>query len=111
MCLSCVQVVCEELEWLPFYNDDVLSAKTDTEGREEVPKGEVISRVLNVCSYWMTSFTKYSSWLENPSNVKAAKFLSKGFVIIWSRQCVSISYLQIGICFCFSKKQIRICEY
>lgn len=77
-----VEVVCEELEWLPFYNDDVLSAKTDTEGREEVPKGEVISRVLNVCSYWMTSFTKYSSWLENPSNVKAAKFLSKGHVML-----------------------------
>ncbi|ONM02513.1 LETM1-like protein [Zea mays] len=80
-----VEVVCEELEWLPFYNDDVLSAKTDTEGREEVPKGEVISRVLNVCSYWMTSFTKYSSWLENPSNVKAAKFLSKGFELDISR--------------------------
>jgi len=78
-CLSHLQVVCEELEWLPFYNNDVPSAKTDTEGREEVSKGEeVISRVLNVCSYWMTSFIKYSSWLEDPSNVKAAKFLSKG---------------------------------
>ncbi|ONM02515.1 LETM1-like protein [Zea mays] len=30
----------------------------------------------------MTSFTKYSSWLENPSNVKAAKFLSKGHVML-----------------------------
>ncbi|CAD6264441.1 unnamed protein product [Miscanthus lutarioriparius] len=77
-----VEVVCEELEWLPFYNDDVPSAKTDTEGREEVSKGEVISRVLNVCSYWMTSFIKYSSWLENPSNVKAAKFLSKGHAML-----------------------------
>jgi len=77
--LSHLQVVCEELEWLPFYNNDVPSAKTDTEGREEVSKGEeVISRVLNVCSYWMTSFIKYSSWLEDPSNVKAAKYLSKG---------------------------------
>ncbi|WVZ92442.1 hypothetical protein U9M48_038506 [Paspalum notatum var. saurae] len=76
-----VEVVCEELEWLPFYNDDVPSATTDTEGREEVSK-EVISRVLNVCSYWMTSFIKYSSWLENPSNVKAAKFLSKGHAML-----------------------------
>ena len=99
MCLSYVQVVCEELEWLPFYNDDIPSAKTDTEGREEVSKGEVISRILNVCSYWMASFIKYSSWLENPSNVKAAKFLSKGYVIIWSRQCLSFFCLQIGICF------------
>lgn len=84
ICLSHLQVVCEELEWLPFYNDDVRSAATDTEGREEVSKGEVISRVLNVCSYWMTSFIKYSSWLEDPSNVKAAKFLSKGYANIQS---------------------------
>ncbi|RLN05575.1 hypothetical protein C2845_PM13G20470 [Panicum miliaceum] len=77
-----VEVVCEELEWLPFYNNDVPSAKTDTGGREEVSKGEVISRVLNVCSYWMTSFIKYSSWLEDPSNVKAAKFLSKGHAML-----------------------------
>ncbi|CAO2211277.1 unnamed protein product [Urochloa humidicola] len=77
-----VEVVCEELEWLPFYSDDVPSATTDTEGRQEVSKGEVISRVLNVCSYWMTSFIKYSSWLEDPSNVKAAKFLSKGHAML-----------------------------
>ncbi|RCV31552.1 hypothetical protein SETIT_6G187300v2 [Setaria italica] len=77
-----VEVVCEELEWLPFYYGDVPSATTDTEGRQEVSKGEVISRVLNVCSYWMTSFIKYSSWLEDPSNVKAAKFLSKGHAML-----------------------------
>uniref|UniRef100_A0A0E0AWR2 Uncharacterized protein n=1 Tax=Oryza glumipatula TaxID=40148 RepID=A0A0E0AWR2_9ORYZ len=70
-------VVCEELEWLPFYSGDVPAATI--EGREDVHKGEIISRVLNVCSYWMTSFIKYSSWLENPSNVKAARFLSKGY--------------------------------
>ncbi|CAO2162971.1 unnamed protein product [Urochloa humidicola] len=77
-----VEVVCEELEWLPFYSDDVPSGTTDTEGRKEVSKGEVISRVLNMCSYWMTSFIKYSSWLEDPSNVKAAKFLSKGHAML-----------------------------
>ncbi|KAL6859075.1 hypothetical protein ACP4OV_018077 [Aristida adscensionis] len=76
-----VEVVCEELEWLPFYNSDVPTT-TDKEGSEEMPKGEVISRVLNVCSYWMTSFIKYSSWLENPSNVKAARFLSKGHAML-----------------------------
>jgi hypothetical protein len=77
--LSCLQVVCEELEWLPFYYEDVPTPIVDTEGGEEMLKGEVISRVLNMCSYWMTSFIKYSSWLENPSNVKAARFLSKGY--------------------------------
>lgn len=83
ICLSHLQVVCEELEWLPFYSDDLSTAATDAEVREEMPREEVISRVLNVCSYWMTSFIKYSSWLENPSNVKAAKFLSKGYVQAW----------------------------
>jgi hypothetical protein len=77
-----VEVVCEELEWLPFYSGDVPAATI--EGREDVHKGEIISRVLNVCSYWMTSFIKYSSWLENPSNVKAARFLSKGYIQIQS---------------------------
>ncbi|KAL5219714.1 hypothetical protein ABZP36_024427 [Zizania latifolia] len=78
-----VEVVCEELEWLPFYNSDVPAATI--EGSEEMHKGEIISRVLNVCSYWMTSFIKYSSWLENPSNVKAARFLSKGHAML--RDC------------------------
>ncbi|GJN03821.1 hypothetical protein PR202_ga21303 [Eleusine coracana subsp. coracana] len=77
-----VEVVCEELEWLPFYSDDMPTAATDAEGREEMSREEVISRVLNVCSYWMTSFIKYSSWLENPSNVKAARFLSKGHAML-----------------------------
>jgi hypothetical protein len=83
ICLSQLQVVCEELEWLPFYNGDMSTAMTDTEVREEMPREEVISRVLNVCSYWMTSFIKYSTWLENPSNVKAVRFLSKGYVQAW----------------------------
>ncbi|XP_048539661.1 uncharacterized protein LOC125518831 isoform X4 [Triticum urartu] len=77
-----VEVVCEELEWLPFYYEDVPTPIVDTEGREEMPKRELISRVLNVCTYWMTSFIKYSSWLENPLNVKAARFLSKGHAML-----------------------------
>ncbi|XBI10081.1 uncharacterized protein [Aegilops tauschii subsp. strangulata] len=77
-----VEVVCEELEWLPFYYEDVPTAIVDTQGREEMPKRELISRVLNVCTYWMTSFIKYSSWLENPLNVKAARFLSKGHAML-----------------------------
>uniref|UniRef100_A0A0D9X907 LETM1-like protein n=1 Tax=Leersia perrieri TaxID=77586 RepID=A0A0D9X907_9ORYZ len=75
-----VEVVCEELEWLPFYSGDTPAATI--EGREDMHKGEIISRVLTVCSYWMTSFIKYSSWLENPSNVKAARFLSKGHAML-----------------------------
>ncbi|VAI75504.1 unnamed protein product [Triticum turgidum subsp. durum] len=82
-----VEVVCEELEWLPFYYEDVPTPIVDTEGREEMPKRELISRVLHVCTYWMTSFIKYSSWLENPLNVKAARFLSKGHAML--RDCMT----------------------
>ncbi|KAM3210776.1 hypothetical protein ACQJBY_064614 [Aegilops geniculata] len=77
-----VEVVCEELEWLPFYYEDVPTPIVDTQRREEMPKRELISRVLNVCTYWMTSFIKYSSWLENPLNVKATRFLSKGHAML-----------------------------
>ncbi|ONK74142.1 uncharacterized protein A4U43_C03F3200 [Asparagus officinalis] len=75
-----VEVVCEELEWLPFYQSNVTDAKAaENKGKQEgMPREEAISIVLDVCSYWMTSFIKYSTWLENPSNIKAAKFLSIG---------------------------------
>lgn len=74
-------MVCEELEWLPFYGSDN-SSKVAPHGSNEkimVPN-EVKLRILAVCYYWMTSFTKHSIWLENPSNVKAASFLSRGYV-------------------------------
>ncbi|XP_072977957.1 uncharacterized protein [Typha angustifolia] len=74
-----VEVVCEELEWLPFYQSNLSDASPDSNGKEEgIHKREVISKVLSVCSYWITSFIKYSQWLENPSNIKAARFLSRG---------------------------------
>ncbi|XP_010246031.1 PREDICTED: uncharacterized protein LOC104589406 [Nelumbo nucifera] len=76
-----VEVVCEELDWLPFYPGNLGPLK-QTHGhknkREGPPNGEAISQVLDVCSYWMRSFIKYSKWLENPSNIKAARFLSRG---------------------------------
>ncbi|XP_078156703.1 uncharacterized protein LOC144552595 isoform X1 [Carex rostrata] len=74
-----VEVACEELEWLPFYGSDN-SSKVAPHGSNEkimVPN-EVKLRILAVCYYWMTSFTKHSIWLENPSNVKATSFLSRG---------------------------------
>lgn len=48
--------------------------------RDGSPREEAITQSLNVCSYWMTTFIKYSKWLENPSNIKAARFLSRGYV-------------------------------
>ncbi|KAJ0263818.1 Uncharacterized protein HA466_0022750 [Hirschfeldia incana] len=78
-----VEVVCEELEWIPFYpNSTGAQPPKQSHGHRSKPEGppnyEVIPQVLDVCSYWLQSFIKHSKWPENPSNVKAAKFLSKG---------------------------------
>ncbi|GKV31860.1 hypothetical protein SLEP1_g40522 [Rubroshorea leprosula] len=76
-----VEVVCEELDWLPFYpgnNDIPKQSHSHRSKREGPPNAEAISEVLDVCSHWMQSFIKYSKWLENPSNVKATRFLSRG---------------------------------
>ncbi|EXB54610.1 hypothetical protein L484_019182 [Morus notabilis] len=76
-----VEVVCEELDWLPFYPGNVGTPKESHGHRkkgESPPTTEAILQVLDVCSHWMQSFIKYSTWLDNPSNVKAAKFLSRG---------------------------------
>ncbi|KAJ4883383.1 LETM1-like protein [Raphanus sativus] len=78
-----VEVVCEELEWLPFYpNKRDLQPAKQAHGHKSRPEGppsyDALPQIFDVCSYWLQSFIKYSKWPENPSNVKAAKFLSKG---------------------------------
>uniref|UniRef100_A0A2C9VET3 LETM1-like protein n=2 Tax=Manihot esculenta TaxID=3983 RepID=A0A2C9VET3_MANES len=76
-----VEVVCEELDWLPFYPGNFSNPKPvhgHGKKRQGPPNAEAIPHVLDVCSYWMQSFIKYSKWLENPSHVKAARFLSRG---------------------------------
>ncbi|KAF6165830.1 hypothetical protein GIB67_012727 [Kingdonia uniflora] len=75
-----VEVVCEELEWLPFYpkNTSAMEQSRDHKNKERPPNLEAIPQVIDVCSYWLQSFIKYSQWLENPSNIKAARFLSRG---------------------------------
>ncbi|XP_075492143.1 uncharacterized protein LOC142530224 isoform X2 [Primulina tabacum] len=75
-----VEVVCEELDWLPFYPGSSSTSKPTFENKhkDNPPNTEAIPVVLDVCSHWIQSFIKYSKWLENPSNVKATRFLSKG---------------------------------
>ncbi|KAA8518533.1 hypothetical protein F0562_016007 [Nyssa sinensis] len=76
-----VEVVCEELDWLPFYPGNMGTSKHSHGHRskqEGPPNSEAIPKVLDVCSHWIQSFIKYSKWLENPSNVKAARFLTRG---------------------------------
>ncbi|KAG2262719.1 hypothetical protein Bca52824_069798 [Brassica carinata] len=79
-----VEVVCEELEWLPFYpNKREPQPGKQAHGHKskpEVPPDyDALPQIFDVCSYWLQIFIKYSKWPENPSNVKAAKFLSKGY--------------------------------
>ncbi|KAF8052413.1 hypothetical protein N665_1561s0003 [Sinapis alba] len=79
-----VEVVCEELEWLPFYPNkgEPQPAKQAHGPHKSRPEGppdyDALPQIFDVCSYWLQSFIKYSKWPDNPSNVKAAKFLSKG---------------------------------
>ncbi|CAL5387333.1 unnamed protein product [Camellia sinensis] len=76
-----VEVVCEELEWLPFYPGITSTSKRlhgHKSKQEGHPNPEAIPQALDVCSHWIQSFIKYSKWLENPSNVKATRFLSRG---------------------------------
>ncbi|PQQ20142.1 uncharacterized protein Pyn_05132 [Prunus yedoensis var. nudiflora] len=76
-----VEVVCEELDWLSFYPGNSGAPKQSHGHKskwEGPPNAEAIPQVLEVCLHWMQSFIKYSKWLESPSNVKAARFLSRG---------------------------------
>ncbi|KAK7392644.1 hypothetical protein VNO78_21088 [Psophocarpus tetragonolobus] len=76
-----VEVVCEELDWLPFYPGITSVTKQSHMHRskqEGPPNAEAVPQAFDVCSHWMQSFIKYSTWPESPSNVKAAEFLSTG---------------------------------
>ncbi|KAI3822714.1 hypothetical protein L1987_10311 [Smallanthus sonchifolius] len=79
-----VEVVCEELDWLPFYpgNIDTQKHSHGHKSKKGPPNEEAVPIVLDVCSHWIQSFIKYSKWLENPSNIKAARFLSRGHKIL-----------------------------
>ncbi|KAK1404694.1 LETM1 domain-containing protein [Heracleum sosnowskyi] len=94
-----VEVVCEELDWIPFYpvsNEASRGSHGHKSKREGPPNAEAIPLVLEVCLHWIQSFIKYSTWLENPSNVKAAAFLSRGHKML--RGCMA----ELGI----QKKEI-----
>ncbi|XLR30510.1 hypothetical protein S83_058410, partial [Arachis hypogaea] len=71
----------EELDWLPFYPGITSITKqthTHKSQDEGPPNAEAVPQAFYVCSHWIQSFIKYSTWLESPSNVKAAEFLSIG---------------------------------
>ncbi|KAE9463789.1 hypothetical protein C3L33_04294, partial [Rhododendron williamsianum] len=93
-----VEVVCEEMEWLPFY-PGITSTSKRSHGHKSTyegpPNAEAIPQLLDVCSYWIQSFIKYSKWLENPSNVKAARFLSKGYIILHNKLMECMEELKV----------------
>lgn len=92
-------MVCEELDWLPFFPGLVDNPKQfhgHKSKRELPPNAETIPQVFDVCSHWIQSFIKYSKWLENHSNVKAATFLSRGWVT--SIQVTNLEHVYIPIC-------------
>ncbi|XP_019153470.1 PREDICTED: uncharacterized protein LOC109149932 isoform X1 [Ipomoea nil] len=83
-----VEVVCEELDWLPFYPGFSSNTKCKLEHRsKELPNSEAVLLVLDVCCYWTQSFIRYSRWLENPVNVKAARYVSTMHVKI--KKCMT----------------------
>nr|GMC84408.1 uncharacterized protein LOC109149932 isoform X2 [Ipomoea batatas] len=83
-----VEVVCEELDWLPFYPGFSSNTKCNLEHRsKELPNSEAVLLVLDVCCYWTQSFIRYSRWLENPANVKAARYVSTMHVKI--KKCIT----------------------
>ncbi|XP_027936616.1 uncharacterized protein LOC114191570 isoform X1 [Vigna unguiculata] len=76
-----VEVVCEELDWLPFYPGITSVSKQSHMHRnkqEGPPNPDALPQAFDACSHWIQSFIKYSTWPESPSNVKAAEFLSTG---------------------------------
>ncbi|RAL51717.1 hypothetical protein DM860_010435 [Cuscuta australis] len=83
-----VEVVCEELEWLPFYPGFNSNSKCKSGHKidEELPNAEAVLLVFDVCSYWIQSFIKYSRWLGSTSNIKAARFVSTAHNIL--HKCV-----------------------
>ena len=95
------------MEWLPFYPGITSTSKRShghTSKQEGPPNAEAIPQVLDVCSYWIQSFIKYSKWLENPSNVKAARFLSRGYIKHMIRELSKtksgMSYIYLTTVFC-----------
>lgn len=80
-----IEVVCEEMDWLPFY--PVTTAVINHGAHEENDKvksevGKVekllaIAVAAQVCSIWLKSFVEHNVWIRQPEGVRAATFLSK----------------------------------
>jgi hypothetical protein len=77
-----IEVVCEEMEWLPFYPGSPQSAAHGEHGNVmgmvgKVEKQAGIIVALQVCSMWVDSFLQHSTWVQQPQGILSATFLQK----------------------------------
>lgn len=80
-----MQVVCEEMEWLPFYPVSTAVESHDGHGENgkvksgvgKVEKLLAIAVAVHVCSLWVKSFVEHNVWIRQPEGIRAATFLSK----------------------------------
>uniref|UniRef100_A0A7I4AQ44 Letm1 RBD domain-containing protein n=1 Tax=Physcomitrium patens TaxID=3218 RepID=A0A7I4AQ44_PHYPA len=78
-----VEVVCEEMEWLSFYPGSP-PAKSHNEhkkvmsGVSKAEKQMALGVAIQMCSSWVGSFGRYSTWVLQPQGFRGATFLEKG---------------------------------
>lgn len=81
-----VEVVCEELAWIPFFQEYSTTALTHGNMRTDTGNvdqhvlqeegGEAVATVLNVCSYWVDEFKMHSKRIGRVKTAGPVKFLS-----------------------------------
>ncbi|MCO5591723.1 hypothetical protein L7F22_045715 [Adiantum nelumboides] len=75
-----IEVVCEEMDWLPFYPVSSSSAEHLFHGHNEPMTSlnlESILKALEQCSRWISDFMRYSTWVQQPGGARAKAFLLK----------------------------------
>jgi hypothetical protein len=70
------------MEWLPFYPGSPQSAAHGEHGNVmgmvgKVEKQAGIIVALQVCSMWVDSFLRHSTWVQQPQGILSATFLQK----------------------------------
>ncbi|CAM6027488.1 unnamed protein product [Sphagnum balticum] len=77
-----IEVVCEEMEWLPFYPGSPQTGAHEEHDnvKARISKAEkqaAIAVALQVCSMWVDSFVRHSSWVQQPQGIRSSTFLQK----------------------------------
>nr|XP_024356431.1 uncharacterized protein LOC112272673 isoform X2 [Physcomitrium patens] len=80
-----IEVVCEEMEWLPFYPVSATAVSLDAHEEDSEVKSRVgkVEKLLaiavsaQVCSLWVKNFVEHNVWIRQPEGTRAATFLLK----------------------------------